>query len=96
MPGDMNQGGMVDIADPIALLDYLFNPAGSFSALPCGDGSNTDPANVSLMNWNGDAQIDLGDPISMLNYLFGDGPVHPLGKECVRIVDCPDVCVSEE
>jgi hypothetical protein len=72
------------------------------SALPCGDGTVTDPANVALMDWQPDGVNDLSDAIGLLGFLFNGGSPHPLamaGNEtrgCVTILGCPDVgsCVA--
>ncbi len=66
--GDANTDGMLDIADGIFLLSYLFvngpNP-------PCDDAADA----------NDDGRIDLGDPIRILGYFFrGEDPIpapHP-------------------
>ncbi len=92
MPGDCNQDNRLDISDPICLLLYLFSATPD--ALPCGDGTETDPANILLIDCNGDGTIDLGDPITVLTILFNGGSPHPLGRDCTPIEGCPDVCIS--
>jgi len=90
MPGDANQDGEVDISDVIALISYLF--LGSPAQLPCGSGGATDPANVTLLDFNGGGEIDLSDGIAALTWLFLGGSGHFLGPVCTPIEGCPDRC----
>ena len=90
LPGDLNQDANVDISDAISLLGHLF--LGSPATLPCGDGATGDPANVSLLDVNGDDGVNLTDAIGLLTWLFRGGPPPALGRECVRIPGCPEVC----
>jgi hypothetical protein len=96
IPGDANGDLTLDISDAVATLGFLF--LGSPAVLPCGDGSATDPANVSLADWQPDGAIDLSDAVSALSFLFLGGPPHALavpGAEatgCVRIAGCSDRC----
>jgi len=95
LPGDMNQDGNVDVSDGIALFGFLF--LGSPESMPCGDGTVEHAANVTLMNWgDSDAEIDISDGIGLLQFLFGGGAPHVLGLECIRIPDCPEICVGED
>jgi hypothetical protein len=89
-PGDCNQDGNLDIADPICLLGHLF--LGMPAALPCEGGTIADPGNASLLNSNGDAAgVNLADAIHVLQYLFGPNGAPPaLGTSCVPIAGCPD------
>ncbi|MBN1418820.1 MAG: hypothetical protein JXP34_08590, partial [Planctomycetes bacterium] len=66
--GDVRDDGAWDLADAIAVLDYLFasGPApGCLDAADCDD----------------DGQVTIGDPVGLLNFLFagGDSLVAPLG-----------------
>ncbi len=63
--GDANLDGLVDIADPISALAYLF-ASGPLNCLDTGD-------------VNGDSALDIADPIYLLSYLFslGDPPPDP-------------------
>jgi hypothetical protein len=96
IPGDANADKRLDISDAVALLGFLFN--GIPAALPCGDGSSTDPANVRLMDWQPDGKVDISDAVAMLSFLFLGGPPHTLGVPgsprtgCVQIVWCTDFC----
>lgn len=59
--GDTNDDGVIDIADGVTVLEYLFsegNPPTCFDA-----------ANVSV-----DSNLDIGDPITLFNYLLLGGP----------------------
>ena len=93
LPGDCNADGALDLADAICLLGYLFLEAPA--ELPCGDGTQTDPGNLTLIDSNGDGRVDLADPIWVLSYLFITRPPPVLGTECVVISGCPDVCAEE-
>ncbi|HZN58230.1 MAG TPA: hypothetical protein VFD71_09170, partial [Planctomycetota bacterium] len=94
VPGDMNQDGKLDISDAPALLGHLF--LGTFPLMPCSGGDRTavdpGPGNLALLDSNGDTKIDLSDVVRNLNYLFLGGQAPVLGTECIRIVECPNVC----
>jgi hypothetical protein len=92
-PGDCNQDGMVDVSDSICMLGHLF--LGSPEMLPCEGGAAASPGNLALVDFNGDTTPDLTDAVSMLTFLFGGGPAHVLGRECVDIEGCPDLCGAE-
>ncbi|MGE3166534.1 MAG: prolyl oligopeptidase family serine peptidase [Planctomycetota bacterium] len=62
--GDANGDGIVDIADPVFTLLYLF---GAGPAASCQASADV----------NDDALIDISDPISELSYLFAMGPAPP-------------------
>ncbi len=93
-PGDCNADGRVDLADPICLLGHIF--LGAPSQLTCGDRSAGDPANIVILDWNGDRRIDIADAISGLKWLFGSnglpGAQHVLGLGCIVVQGCPDDC----
>jgi hypothetical protein len=90
VPGDCNQDGETDMSDSICLLSHLF--LGTPATLPCGDGTKSDPSNITLLDWQGDGSIDLPDAVAGLNWLFVGGPEFVLGFECLRIVGCDDSC----
>jgi len=90
LPGDCNQDGALGLSDAVCTLGVLFT--GNPSSFPCGSGAASDPANVTLMDWQGDASVGLSDAVSMLGYLFNGGPSHVLGTTCTAIVGCPDGC----
>jgi len=56
--GDANSDGMLDIADPIIVLAYLFQG----TALPCLDAADS----------NDDGSLNIADGIRLLNFLFFD------------------------
>jgi len=94
-PGDCNQDGRLSLSDVICILNYLFLGEDPVE-LPCGDGSRSDPANLALLDANGDlgagtGVVDMADAIYLLNRIAFGGPAHVLGESCVRIVGCPDV-----
>ena len=93
IPGDCNSDGAIDISDAVCHFGFLFlgNPVG----LPCGDESANDPANLALLDWNGDLVIDISDGIASVRWQFDAGsgaPEHTLGTECTMIPTCPQVC----
>ncbi len=91
--GDCNQDGLVDISDAVCLFGFLF--LGNPVELPCGDGSVSHPANVTLFDWNGDGQVDISDGIAELGWLFLGQAPHPTAVDgepaCILVEDCPDV-----
>jgi hypothetical protein len=91
-PGDANQDGKLDISDPVWILGHLF--LGTYPVLPCDGGTASSPGAgaLKLVDFNGDGKIDLSDPVSILNFLFMGGTPPFLGKDCLRIVGCPDLC----
>ena len=92
LPGDCNEDNVVDLSDALCLFGFLFT--GQTQALPCGDGSLADPANVQLLDWNGDDLLDLSDGASLLNFLFLGGVEHAQGLDCIRVIGCEgDNCV---
>ena len=62
--GDANHDGLVNIADPIWLLTYLFSGG---EAPPCLDAADADDSGT----------LTLADPIAILQYINGFGPVLP-------------------
>ncbi len=90
IPGDINQDAGLDLSDAVGLLLLLFgnHPPG----LSCGDGTLDDPANLALLDANGDESVNLADVISLLSYLFAGGEQPVMGSECIRIPGCPDSC----
>lgn len=59
--GDTNRDGVIDLADAIYILNYLFKGGPAPNPLEVGD-------------CNCDQVVDLGDAIYLLNYLFKGGP----------------------
>ena len=66
--GDANKDGVVDAADLVYLLNYLFT-----------SGPQPDPPSAG--DPNGDCVIDAGDLVYLINYLFCRGPI--LKRGCV-------------
>lgn len=58
--GDVNTDGIVDIADPVVTLTYLFQGGVRY----CADAMDT----------NDDGAIDLSDPIGLFGFLYSAGP----------------------
>ena len=90
VPGDLSQDGRLDLTDAVALLGFLFQ--GRPISLPCGDGTVTDPANLTLLDDNADGGVNLSDAVYILVYLFSGGPPPVLGAECVQVAGCEQVC----
>ncbi len=91
--GDLNQDGVVNISDAVAILVHLFiRPR----ELPCGGDpvgeAGGDDANRRLLDVNADEEVSLSDAVFLLEYLFLEGPIPALGTGCVRIAGCPEVC----
>ncbi len=91
LPGDLSQDGRFSVTDPILILGHLFR--GSPAELPCEGGTINDEGNRMLIDVNGDASVNVADAVALLNYIFRDGASHVLGRECVQLPGCPDVCV---
>jgi hypothetical protein len=89
VPGDCDLTGDRNISDPVCLLRHLFSGE---TALPCGDRTSADPANVALLDWNGDGRLDISDGVAGLRWLFLGGPQHVLGRECRPVEGCPQGC----
>ena len=91
LPGDLSQDGSLNITDAVVHLGQLFG--GAPRPLPCADGVFGHPSNQALMDVDGDQQSNLTDAVFLLLYLFNNGAPPALGTECLRLADCPDVCV---
>ena len=86
--GDANDDGLIDLGDPISLLEYLF-------------GGGDAPSCASAADVNDDDMINMADPIFELGYLFADMPapaapfpacgveVTPGTLTCDEITTCP-------
>ncbi len=59
--GDASGDGVVDVADVIYLINYLFRNGDPPDPLASGDE-------------NGDCEVNIGDVIYLINYLFREGP----------------------
>lgn len=70
--GDINLDGLWDIADPVALLNWLFVP-GMGTPPPCADSADA----------NDDGAVETSDAIYLLNFLFVPGaPPFPEPLTC--------------
>ena len=90
-PGDVNQDRVLDISDPIGMLEFLFLGT---RKLPCEGGNREGEGNLTLIDANGSGQADISDVVHVLRFLFVGGPPHILGRACVEIPDCPEACVD--
>jgi len=69
--GDVNNDGVINIADPISIQNFLFNG----QTISCYDAADT----------NDDGVVNIADSIYLLEYLFSNGPQvpHPFSSEGV-------------
>jgi hypothetical protein len=84
LPGDVNQDGRLNILDPVALLRMLQEA----SEPPC----ETVAASTQLADANGDQRADLSDAVHLLNHFFLRGASPSLGRDCITLLDCGNVC----
>jgi uncharacterized Ntn-hydrolase superfamily protein len=69
--GDCNADGPVNLADPIAALEWLFGAPG------------VEPPCLEACNANGGDSFDLADPVAILGFLFATGtPIPPPFPAC--------------
>ncbi len=91
-PCDCNEDGLLDIADPVCLLNHLF--VNLPPTLPCGP-----LGSLNLFDANADGAIDISDAVWKLNWMFV-GTQTPLmcrdGSciECILVPDCPELCTT--
>jgi len=90
LPGDLTADGLLDVADAVGILRYLF--AGVAIALPCGDGATR--ANLALLDVDGDGVLLATDAIFTFEFLFRAGPPPAAGTRCVRVDACSDACAG--
>ncbi|MFQ5654970.1 MAG: dockerin type I repeat-containing protein, partial [Planctomycetota bacterium] len=86
--GDANGSGLIDIADAVFLLAFLFSNG---DPPPCDDAADV----------NDDGMIDISDPVNLLAFLFSNGPPPPPPHpdcgvdptddllDCVEFLPCP-------
>ena len=86
-PGDSNQDGLVDLSDPLHLLQRLF--VGGIS-LPC-EGDLQSGGNLAVLDVSGDDTVNLSDAVYLVNYLFKGGDAPVLGQSCTRVQGCPSI-----
>ncbi|HAK95019.1 MAG TPA: hypothetical protein DCM87_08460 [Planctomycetes bacterium] len=67
--GDANDDAVLDIADAVRILGYLFQEGAA-------------PACPDALDANDDGRIDISDAVSMLRYLFASGPLAAPGEVC--------------
>ena len=83
LPGDTSGDGRLDFLDALVLANVV--TALGPNTLPCTD-------TTALLDGNGDGAVDLPDVVHLLSYLFLEGPAHVLGRECVPLEGCVEVC----
>ncbi|MAJ28061.1 hypothetical protein CBD41_01420, partial [bacterium TMED181] len=79
--GDVNADGLINVADPIALLGFLF--AGGF--LGCANAGDV----------NDDEVLDIADPVALLAALFSGGDAPPAPDSCGVDPTAGDLCCLE-
>ncbi len=67
--GDVNDDGELDIADAVAVLDFLFGAGGTLACHDAADG-------------NDDGGVDVADAVTALDWLFGGGVLLPEPSSC--------------
>ncbi|MEC9348071.1 MAG: dockerin type I domain-containing protein, partial [Planctomycetota bacterium] len=90
LPGDANQDARVDISDAVALLLHLFGRRPDLP--PCGEGEPGSPANVAVLDSNGDNSVNVSDAVWLLAYMYQGGAPPTRGRSCIRLENCPNVC----
>lgn len=81
--GDANSDGMVNVADPVFVLCYLYLP----SACP-----DVDVNCYDALDANDDGKVvNNGDPVYLLNYLFALGPPPPVPFPACAVDPTADV-----
>lgn len=89
--GDASPNGMIDISDPMNILNFLFARQAA-TEISCLDAADV----------NDSGQVDLSDSVYMFNFLFGSGPAPaspheecgpdttPDKLDCEFYADCPN------
>ena len=91
LPGDVTGDALLDISDPLAILSWLFIALPP--VIPCeGLLSDSSSSNRRFVDANGDGAADITDAIQLLVHLYLGGPPHVLGRECLEIAGCRQVC----
>jgi hypothetical protein len=89
VPGDVDQNGRLNLADPLVLLRHLFSA--DAIDLPCGERLGS-AGNQALLDANGDGSVNIGDVSHQLRYLFQRGAAPVLGTDCRPIAGCRAGC----
>ncbi len=61
MCGDPNMDGIIDIGDPVNIINYLFK-------------EGPPPVPLCIADVNGDVFVDIADAVDVINYIFKEGP----------------------
>lgn len=64
LPGDANYDLVVNVADAVYMINYVF-----------GGGPGPEPYSVLSGDANGDRQANVGDAVYIINYVFSGGPL---------------------
>jgi hypothetical protein len=105
-PGDANGDGILDMSDPMAVLDFFFSHTGPITTNGCfATATGGIPAwtltatGLAILDWNGDGVLDIADPTGQLTWQFLSTRPHHLCTDqdctnCVEILDpdCADSC----
>lgn len=92
LQGDIDQDQSRTITDAIRFLDILQGRV--FDDQPGGP-CESEEANATFLDINGDTRTDLTDVVQLMNFLFLGGSAPTLGTECVPLSGCPDVCATD-
>ncbi len=90
IPFDADGSNVLDVMDALVFLDHYFR--GDPAALPCGDGTVLDSANIAFFDSNGDGELDLSDAVHIMRHVFLSGDPHASGEDCQQLGGCPDFC----
>ena len=94
-PGDANQDGVIDLSDPVALLNRVFNgvplPSATLGSEACffAAGDFT-AAGLRVLDWNCDGAIDLSDPVAQLAWQFQGSFAHSQPPGGCAVTGCVD------
>lgn len=91
--GDSNQDAVLNISDPVWLLQHLFQGAGTTLACSGGTAASPSRADLELLDVNDDNVLNLTDAVGVVRFLFlGDLASQRLGNGCQPIGECPGAC----
>ena len=65
LPGDIDDSGEIDIADLVALVDWMF-------------AGGNEPYPIDAAQIDGNQSFDIADLVSLVEYMFNDG-IPPVG-----------------
>lgn len=98
-PGDANQDGVLDLSDPVALLNRIFTGTPLPSATPGSEdcffaAGDFTAAGLRVLDWNCDGAIDLSDPVAQLSWQFQSTFPHSQPPGGCAVIGCIDQSCS--